>query len=357
MTTQKVVIIGLPQKFENTVNNVLQMVVVRDTEGCIYLQNGTLYLKYTIKDTSYIVALGGFASGVVYETLAQTVTNKTLTDPVIARIQPATGKFHTVPNVTSDTFCLLNATQTLNNKTLTTPTIAGIRPSAGNTHTVPNVASDTFCLLNANQTLTQKTLTLPTMSQIKVSGFTHTFPVASDDTFLLQSAFQSPSFSNVYTTNIQRPNKIQQVQITDTQSVSDDKPTPIRFDTNALLQIEGAQLYDVKHSETQFLNSFSERCTVQFSYCIMGLPAESNGIFRSWVARNGSEDIRHWYAMDERWTHGPSEPIVLKGTGIIRLNASDYFELFVRHITGSEKEFGSTANFRSSMTAWIIDDS
>jgi hypothetical protein len=62
---------------------------------------------------------------IVEDTATQTLTNKTLTAPVINTLGPSTGQQHTVPAVTSDTFALLAAAQTLTNKTLTSPVING----------------------------------------------------------------------------------------------------------------------------------------------------------------------------------------------------------------------------------------
>ena len=60
-------------------------------------------------------------------TEAQTLTNKTLTTPVIASFyqDAAKTKLMTVPAVTSDTLVTLAASQTLTNKTLTAPVLGG----------------------------------------------------------------------------------------------------------------------------------------------------------------------------------------------------------------------------------------
>jgi hypothetical protein len=63
----------------------------------------------------------------------------------------------------SGTGATLNDIQTLTNKTLTTPIIASMYQDAGKTKlmTLPNTASDTLVTLAATQTLTGKTLTAP----------------------------------------------------------------------------------------------------------------------------------------------------------------------------------------------------
>lgn len=75
----------------------------------------------------------------------------------------------TVPTITAnDTLCSLALGQTLSNKTLTTPVIASFYQDAGLTKlmTTPNTASDTLCAIAATQTLTNKTLTAPKFSDL-----------------------------------------------------------------------------------------------------------------------------------------------------------------------------------------------
>jgi hypothetical protein len=84
----------------------------------------------------------------------------------------------------NDEFTFLAHTQTLTNKTLTTPIIASFYQDAGKTKlmTTPNTASDTLAAIAATQTLTNKTLTSPVL-QGDVSGWT-----ADTDTWVYVSA-------------------------------------------------------------------------------------------------------------------------------------------------------------------------
>jgi hypothetical protein len=101
---------------------------------------------------------------------SQTLTNKTLTLPVISTISN-TGIL-TLPTAT-DTLVGRNTTDTLTNKTLTAPTINGTVATSGltlpaftggaiNGTTIPT--SKTLVTLDDTQTLTNKTLTSPTIT-------------------------------------------------------------------------------------------------------------------------------------------------------------------------------------------------
>lgn len=70
----------------------------------------------------------------------------------------------------------LTSAQTLTNKTLTTPVIASFYQDAGKTKlmTTPNTASDTLAAIAATQTLTNKTLTSPKLNEDVVISATAT---------------------------------------------------------------------------------------------------------------------------------------------------------------------------------------
>lgn len=122
---------------------------------------------------------------------AQTLTNKTLTTPLLddgdagctitSSDQTAADATATIPDMTtSDNFVMEAVAQTLTNKTLTTPIIddgdAGCtitsadQTDGGATITIPDCgdAADSFCLVDTAQTLTNKTLTSPTITTMLI---------------------------------------------------------------------------------------------------------------------------------------------------------------------------------------------
>ena len=119
--------------------------------------------------TSKKFTLSGLASWLA--TLTQTLTNKTLTAPVITN-KSSTGtdsgvEILTNKNLSSATNTLptsvvdLTTAQTLATKTFTTPVLASFYQDAGKTKlmTTPNTASDTLAGLAATQTFTNKRIT------------------------------------------------------------------------------------------------------------------------------------------------------------------------------------------------------
>jgi len=105
---------------------------------------------------------------------SQTLTNKTLTSPVITN----NGFALTLPSTSADTLVGRTTTDTLTNKTLTNPIIAAI-VSNGYTLTLPTSGTDTLVGRATTDTLTNKTLTAPAISSIYNAG-TLTLPTGTD---------------------------------------------------------------------------------------------------------------------------------------------------------------------------------
>ena len=123
--------------------------------------------------TLTIPDLGGTNGNMVVTNLTQTLTNKTLTAPVISSISN-TGTI-TLPTST-DTLVGRATTDTLTNKTLTAPIISTI--SNTGTLTLPTI-TDTLIGRTTTDTLTNKTLTVPIISTISNTG-TITLPTNTD---------------------------------------------------------------------------------------------------------------------------------------------------------------------------------
>ena len=109
-----------------------------------------------------------------------------------------------IPQVsTADTFTTLNATQTLTNKTLTTPVIASLKQASnGGTINMPIVASDetaTLATIDTNQTITgTKTLVGPILRGGKGIGEI-SVPDVNEDT-VMATALDIASLQSTLTT-------------------------------------------------------------------------------------------------------------------------------------------------------------
>ena len=130
--------------------------------------------------------LAGISGDVITTTNTKTMTNKTLTTPVIGSIytDATKDKLMTLPDTASDTLAAIAATQTLTNKTLTTPVLSSFYQDAGKTKlvTVP-ATTDTLATLNDTETLTNKTLTSPVINAPSVvqSVAFHDYAASSAD--------------------------------------------------------------------------------------------------------------------------------------------------------------------------------
>jgi hypothetical protein len=130
-----------------------------------------------ISNNSATITIPGTTDTLVARNTTDTLTNKTLTSPVISVISN-TGTL-TLPT-TTDTLVGRNTTDTLTNKTLTGPSITGgsYKYSIGGQSLAANrnvllpilAADDTFAMLTATQTFTNKTLTSPYITDATLSG-------------------------------------------------------------------------------------------------------------------------------------------------------------------------------------------
>ena len=122
----------------------------------IYTQLGgdssNLTTQVTIKDSS------GVGTIIFEGTTADSHETKLIVD------QPTADRTVTIPNATG-TIVLRSSTDTLTNKTLTTPIIASISNSG--TMTIPT-GGGTLATIGGTQTFTNKTLTSPTLNTAKI---------------------------------------------------------------------------------------------------------------------------------------------------------------------------------------------
>lgn len=140
--------------------------VVADT-GKVITPSSTLEGESELRFLTYTDLAAGlaFANRLTFADGANTTKRVTFT---LSGIAAATTRTWAFPN-TSDTFVGTTSTQTLTNKTLTLPVIASI--SNGGTVTIPPGAG-TLVTLAATQTLTAKTLTSPAVNTPTITGGT-----------------------------------------------------------------------------------------------------------------------------------------------------------------------------------------
>lgn len=136
--------------------------------GRLWYNTATNLLKYSDASNAVIEFVTPAAT--------QTLTNKTLTTPIISTISN-TGVL-TLPTST-DTLVGRDTTDTLTNKTLTQPLIDEI-VAGGFTLVLPNVQSDTLVGLDTPGTLSNKALTSPEISTILNGVGTLTLPTTTD---------------------------------------------------------------------------------------------------------------------------------------------------------------------------------
>ena len=147
-------------------------------------------------------------AGVPLRNVSEVLQNKQLSQPIIATLRPTLNNVLTIPNVGSDQFCLIGHTQTLTNKTLTspvitTPTIASLKPSNSNLISFPD-ESDEVVLRTSSQILTNKTLNSAVMTSFRLSssGPNISIPVPSGNDNLVLRNHTSTLTNKTLTTPI-----------------------------------------------------------------------------------------------------------------------------------------------------------
>src|SRR4051794_8060443 len=123
-----------------------------DTKPTAGISTNTLYFELDSGDVYKFI--GGVWSLFSSRTKTETLTNKTITSPVISTIKTGSGATLTLPT-TTDTLLGRNTTDTLANKTLTLPTIATI--NNGGVITLPT-GTRTLVARDTADTLLSKTI-------------------------------------------------------------------------------------------------------------------------------------------------------------------------------------------------------
>jgi hypothetical protein len=128
----------------------------------------------SVSNTSF-QRLSAVAGPLVSTTASQTLTNKTLTSPIVTSFVNGSGSTVLVPPGLLGgprTLATLTFTETLTNKTLTEPKIMTLNNISGAVITTPRGSGDrTLATITGTETLTNKTLTSPTITGFTMSTF------------------------------------------------------------------------------------------------------------------------------------------------------------------------------------------
>jgi cytochrome c oxidase assembly factor CtaG len=148
-------------------------------------KSGGNYVRYYLANgtggTNFDMYLPAISNDVlVSRTSTDTLTNKTLTNPIISQISNS-GTL-TLPSGTTDTLVGRATTDTLTNKTLTNPIIAAILTNSGAATLTLPTSTDTLVGRATTDILTNKTLTNPIIAAIltNAGAATLTLPTSTD---------------------------------------------------------------------------------------------------------------------------------------------------------------------------------
>jgi hypothetical protein len=159
-----------------TVPNTTDTLVCLNTQDTLTNKTLTAPVISTIVNNGTLTLPSGVTDTLVGKNTEDTLTNKTLTLPVISAI--VNNGTLSLPSGVTDTLVGKNTEDTLTNKTLTAPVISTIVNNG--TLTIPSGVNDTLVGKNTTDTLTNKTLTAPVISTIVNNNNILLLPTTAD---------------------------------------------------------------------------------------------------------------------------------------------------------------------------------